>query len=192
MRAQFIESATTPSTLPIVGQVELAVIGRSNVGKSSLLGQLLGQEKLVRVSRTPGRTQLINLFQHGDLAWVDLPGYGYAKVSHTQRAAMRKMIESYLRERDALAGVLLLLDARRDEVSAQDREMSHLVLSAGRAMLPVVTKIDLIPKPRRLHQLAAIEKGLGVPRGFCVSCSSHSGEGLDKLKEHIGELVAAA
>lgn len=168
---------------------EIALVGRSNVGKSSLLGLLLGAPTLVRTSRTPGRTQLLNLFTLGeDMAFMDLPGYGYAKLSHQERDRMARIIHGYIVAREPLKGVLLLLDARRDDVSDNDRQMAAFMLKHNRPVLLVCTKADLVPKNRRLAQQRRLEKSFGVPAGWSVMCSSKTKEGVKELWQRIDEL----
>src|SRR5678816_610911 len=114
VKAKFITSAAEPAQFPAEGPPEIAVVGRSNVGKSSLINSLTGQTGLARTSRTPGRTRLINWFEiDGKFQLVDLPGYGYAEVSRAMRESWRPLIEAYLSGRKTLAGVLLLVDVRR-------------------------------------------------------------------------------
>lgn len=170
---------------------EIALVGRSNVGKSSLLGMILGAPSLVRTSRTPGRTQLLNLFHYGDkLAFMDLPGYGYAKLSHQERDRMARITHGYMVNRAPLRGVLLLLDARRDEVSENDRQMAEFMLGHSRPVLLVCTKADLVPKNRRLGQQRRLEKSFGVAAGWSVMCSSKTHEGEGELWQRIDELLA--
>ncbi len=187
--ARFVASATSPGGLPAHGLVEVAFAGRSNVGKSSLLGAVLGKAKLVRTSRTPGHTQSLNLFVLGsDLALVDLPGYGFASVGKQRRAELERMLREYLRERPALAGVVLLVDARREEVSELDRAFAGWVVAGGTRLLPVITKSDLVPRTRRDHVARVIEQGLGVPRGSALLCSARTGEGVKELVSALFQL----
>src|SRR5689334_20185934 len=124
VRARFVTSAAKPADFPPPTLPEIAVVGRSNVGKSSLINALVGQDGLARTSRTPGRTRLINWFEIGSqppFYLVDLPGYGYAEVSAAVRQTWRPMIQAYLEQRTSLAGVLLLVDIRRNaEAEEQD------------------------------------------------------------------------
>ncbi len=190
MSARFVASATTAAQLPVLSLPEVAVVGRSNVGKSSLIGKILGAPRIVRTSRTPGRTQTLNLFELADrFALVDLPGYGFAKLSRKLRQELREMMFAYIAQRGPLCGVVLVLDARRDRVSADDREMASWVLKQQRLLLLAVTKIDLVPKNRRLTALTAIEKDLGVPSGTAVSCSAKTGEGKDLLVAKLREVA---
>jgi GTP-binding protein len=189
MSARFVASATTPDKLPDLGLVEIAFAGRSNVGKSSLLGAVLGDPKLVRTSRTPGRTQGLNLFvRSGDLALVDLPGYGFAKLAKEKRAELERMLRAYFDARASLAGVVLLVDARREEVSELDRAFADWVIERARRLLVTVTKIDLVPKNRRKHVMRLIEDGLGIPQGSSLACSAHEGIGVKELLSSLYQL----
>ncbi len=187
---QFIMSASAVGQLPDHGLCEVAFAGRSNVGKSSLLNGLLGKAKLVRTSRTPGRTQLLNLFAWGeDLALVDLPGYGYAKLSQTQRRQMQAMIRAYIVERRLLRGLVLVLDARREMATDDDVAMAQLAMAQHRAVLVALTTVDCVAKPRRLHHARLLEASIGAPPGSAVLCSGRSGEGLDELQRRVEELL---
>ncbi len=186
MSARFVASSPTAAGLPVTGLAEVAFAGRSNVGKSSLVGLVLRQPRLVRTSRTPGRTQLLNLFVLDErLAIVDLPGYGYAKASKEKRAELSRMIADYLRGRQTLGGVVQLLDARRDEPSELDRTFAAAVLAAERPLLLVATKIDLVPKPARRERLARLARGLGVAGEDVLGCSARTGEGRDELVREL-------
>ena len=189
MGARFVMSAPSYSGLDALNLPEVAFTGRSNVGKSSLAGTLMGRANLVRTSRTPGRTQLLNLFVWDEaLAVMDLPGYGYAKLSKTQRAGMSRMVQAYLAGRDTLRGVVLVLDARRDDVTDLDRQMIAWILRHKVPLLVAMTKADLVPKNRRLHQMLLLEKALGIGSGHSVMCSAKSKEGLKELTRRLFEL----
>ncbi len=189
-KTRFVASAVRQEQLPPLALPEVAVAGRSNVGKSSLLGMVLGHPQLVRTSRTPGRTQALNLFVFEDrLALVDLPGYGFAKVGKGKRSEMGTMIADYLRERSALAGVVLLVDARRTPVSPLDVQMAQLILDAGRPLLLVATKTDLVPKNRLLGELRRIETEIGAPSGTAIAVSAATGRGRAELVSSLFELV---
>jgi GTP-binding protein len=191
MAARFVTSAPTVEQLPQIGMPEIAFAGRSNVGKSSLLGAVLRRPRLVRTSRTPGRTQLLNLFSFEErIALVDLPGYGYAKLSKTKRKALNEAIHGYIAERSPLLGVVLLLDARRESVTDDDRRVVEWVLQHERGLLVTLTKIDLVPKNKRLHHARRLEKALGIPAGRAVACSGQTGEGRDDLVAELNDLVA--
>ncbi len=187
---RFVASAPALVHLPDVGLPEVAFAGRSNVGKSSLIGMLLGQPGLVRSSRTPGRTQHLNLFVFEErLAVIDMPGYGYAKLSKAQRAHMQNLITTYLDGREALRGVVLVVDARREEASPLDVETATLVRERGIPLLVAVMKVDLIPKNRLRHQVSRIEASLGVG-DVTVSCSAVRGDGRRELLARLEELIA--
>lgn len=189
-RCTFLSSATGPKKgAPEPGLPEVAVAGRSNVGKSSFINFLLGRKGLARTSSTPGRTQLLNFFEvDGRLVVVDLPGYGYARAP--QEAVRRWMagVEWYVRERPVLAGVVLLLDARR-EPSSDDRAFVELARRAGRPVLAVVTKIDKLPKGQRGRALAVIGEALRFAPDDLVSTSAKEGLGRAVAWRRIIEMV---
>src|SRR6185503_13845142 len=151
--ARFVISASKPSEFPPPSLPEIAVVGRSNVGKSSLINALTGQDGLARTSRTPGRTRLVNWFEvNGKFQLVDLPGYGYAEVSREMRESWRPLIENYLSERKTLAGVLLLIDVRR---GVQDEELDFVPwLEAKQTPIVVaLTKSDKLAKNKRMLEV---------------------------------------
>jgi GTP-binding protein len=179
-KATFVTSAAKPDQFPPPGKPEVAVVGRSNVGKSSLINALTGHDGLARTSRTPGRTRLVNWFEvNGDFMLVDLPGYGYAEVSRDMRESWRPLIEGYLSNRKSLTGVLLLIDVRR---GPQDEELDFVPWLAAKEIPVVValTKADKLPKNKRMLEVAKAKKTLGLKRDpFAVSASD--GEGLEPL-----------
>ncbi len=189
--ARFVTSAARPADFPPPTLPEIAVVGRSNVGKSSLINALVGQDGLARTSRTPGRTRLVNWFEIGSrppFFLVDLPGYGYAEVSQATRESWRPLIETYLAERASLAGVLLLLDIRRN---AEDEELDFVPWLAGREtpLVVALTKADKLPKNKRTLEAARAKKLLGLRREpACVS--TLSGEGIEPLFRSLLALAA--
>lgn len=189
--ARFVTSAARSTEFPPPTLPEIAVVGRSNVGKSSLINALVGQDGLARTSRTPGRTRLINWFEIGSrppFLLVDLPGFGYAEVSQATRASWRPLIEAYLEQRTSLAGVLLLIDIRR---SVQEEEEDFVPWLAQREtpLVVALTKADKLPKNKRALEAARARKLLGLRRDpVCVS--TLSGEGLDPLFRSILALAA--
>lgn len=186
----FVASAERHDQLPEHKLPEIAFIGRSNVGKSSMLGALLKKPDLVRTSKTPGRTQLINFFRFdGRLALIDLPGYGFAKLSKKQREKLSVMVRDYLAERTKLSGVVLLLDARREGPSPEDLLVLDWIFQHERPTLVVLTKIDLVPKNKRLTHVRRYEKALGLEPGDALTFSATSLEGRDELVRQLLEFA---
>jgi GTP-binding protein len=170
---------------------EVAFAGRSNVGKSSLLNTLVRRKSFARVSRTPGRTREINFFRINDgFVLVDLPGYGYARVSKDKKAEWRPMIESYLRRTTQLRGIVLLLDIRR-EPSDDDRAMLDFLAETEVPTIVALTKKDKLSKAAALEQAAMISRALALPSEQVIPFSSQTGEGRTELLEAITELVEA-
>jgi GTP-binding protein len=185
--ARFLTSAAQPSDFPPPSLPEVAVVGRSNVGKSSLINTLVGQPGLARTSRTPGRTRLVNWFAIEDrFHLVDLPGYGYAEVSQATRESWRPLIESYLAKRTSLAGVLLLIDIRR---GVQDEELDFVPWLEQRAMPVVValTKADKLAKNKRVLEVARARQALAL-RKDPVAVSTASNEGIEALWRAVVQL----
>ena len=162
---------------------EFAFVGRSNVGKSSAINALLDRKKAARVSRTPGRTQLINLFEIDNaLRFIDLPGYGFAKVPGHVRKNWQKMIDGYLFDRAMLKMVIVLVDARHPPQKL-DMAMLAALQKAEVPALVVATKVDAISRNKRQKQLALLRKGLAVSK--IIPFSSTQKEGLGILWSNI-------
>lgn len=159
-RCQFLKSAAAPADFPPEAGPEIAFAGRSNAGKSSALNALTGQSGLARVSKTPGRTQLINFFDLEDGArLVDLPGYGYAKVPEATRAQWRELIESYVEQRESLRGVVVLMDIRHP-LGELDRQLLTWLESLGRPAHVVLTKADKLSRTAAGTALASVRRSL--------------------------------
>lgn len=189
LSATFVRGVLAPDGMPRARLPEVAVCGRSNVGKSSLLNVLFGIRGLARVSRTPGRTREINFFAiAGRYHLVDLPGYGYARAPSRTKGLWGDLVRGYLEDRDQLAGIVQLVDARHDP-GAQDREMLRWLPESGRPSLVVATKIDKLgnrERAERLRSLAAEVDPLPV-----VAFSATTREGRDDLLRWIEQTVAA-
>jgi GTP-binding protein len=167
---------------------EIAFIGRSNVGKSSLLNALVGRPGLARTSGSPGKTTLLNFYRLPEFYLVDLPGYGFARAGKGARAGYRKLVTGYLRTRSSLAGIVWLLDIRH-QPSADDLEMQKLLAESGRPVLAVFTKADKLTRsglPLRAGELA---EALGLQQDQIQLTSSQSKLGISELATSI---VAAA
>jgi len=163
--AEFVKSAVWPPQYPPATLPEIAFVGRSNVGKSSLINTLVGRKKLAKTSNTPGRTQLINFFTINEkMSFVDLPGYGFAKVAQSVKKDWGNMIEAYLRERQCLALVVLILDIRRDP-SEDDLSLRDWLENYRIPYLYILTKTDKLSNNQTIARQRAIERTLGVSSG---------------------------
>jgi GTP-binding protein len=171
---------------------EVAFAGRSNVGKSSLLNALVRRKSVARVSRTPGRTREINFFRvNNNFVLVDLPGYGYARISKEKKAEWRPMIESYLRRTTQLRGIVLLLDIRR-EPSEDDRAMLDFLAEVEVPTIVALTKTDKLSKAAARESAVQIARSLALEPEQVIPFSAHTGEGRVELLEAITSLVEAA
>jgi GTP-binding protein len=189
--AKFVCSAVTPGQYPPDDLPEVAFAGRSNVGKSSLINKILSRKKLVRTSKTPGRTQLLNFFEINELwRFVDFPGYGYAKVPVEVKKRWRPMVESYLTTRVNLRGMVWLLDIRR-EVSKEDLHLWDWLQAKQVAVIIVVTKADKLSKNKRNKQAASIAKSLGRKAQELIQFSATSGEGKDEIWQALLRILEA-
>lgn len=176
-----ITSRLPENTLP-----EIAFAGKSNVGKSSLINALMNRKSFARISATPGKTQTINYYNiNRELYLVDLPGYGYAKVSVKEKEQWGKMVERYLHSSKQLRAVFLLIDIRHDP-SANDRMMYDWILHQGYQPIIVATKLDKIKRSQKEKQLKLIRQGLGlVPGTLVIPFSSVTKQGRDEIWEFV-------
>lgn len=176
---EFIGSADRPSLFPASGLPEIAFAGRSNVGKSSLINRLLKRKNLARVSTTPGKTRLINFFLvDGKFHLVDLPGYGYARRSKAERQRWAEFLEAYLKNRETLRAVVLLIDVSIPPV-ASDEEMLAWLAHYGVAVVPVLTKADKA-KQAAISRRVRTMKDMGPCEGPLV-VSARKGQGIPEL-----------
>jgi GTP-binding protein len=192
VEASFIQSGSDdPSSWPIEDMPEIAFIGRSNVGKSTLLQALLQRKGLVRISGTPGRTRLINWFrcviEHNEkrieLKLVDLPGFGYAKVAKTERESWKPFVQRYLGSRSTLRAAVILVDGRRQPTREEplfysETELAQWLSGRGVSVMPIVTKCDQLKKTERKPIHSKIEKAFGM-HTWMVSATEN--EGIEML-----------
>lgn len=188
--ARFIAAATHVAQLPPPLFAELAFAGRSNVGKSSLINSLLNRRKLVRTSSTPGCTRGLNLFRieldQGVLDLVDLPGYGYAKRSKTERLSWGPMIEDFLSLRAGLRAIVLIIDVRRG-ATEDDITLLEFAAHIQRPVLVVATKIDKLPRNKQRTEVEKLAKALRLP---VLPYSSETGSGREGLWQALLDLAA--
>ena len=179
--AEFAGSASALINCPRWDRIEIAIVGRSNVGKSSLLNALTAQRGLARTSRTPGRTQAINFFTMGDaIALVDLPGYGYAKMPQALATQLAAAMREFLSERTNLAGLILLVDARRGP-QREEIELAAAARERGLTLFIAATKGDKLKRSERAAAMAKMSKF----EAEAILCSAQSGEGIDILRKRI-------
>ena len=195
LTAEFIRSCAGPEQFLKGDLPEIAFIGRSNVGKSSLINSLLQRKGLAKVSRTPGKTRLVNLFRITSddpglarFVVVDLPGYGYAKVSKALRAQWAPLIEQYLDGSEQLRAIVVLVESR--VLSQQDSETIAWLLSVGRPPIVVATKVDKLKMSERFGALRRLQEGLGLAESEgIIAYSSVTGEGRERLWAALKERI---
>lgn len=180
------------SKLPDTGMPEVAFAGKSNVGKSSLINGLMNRKSLARTSGQPGKTQTINFYKiNGEMYLVDLPGYGYAKVSPAEKERWGKMIEKYLHTSKNLKAIFLLIDIRH-EPSANDCQMYEWILHNGYEPIIIATKLDKLKRSQVQKHLKMVREGLRVKKGTAViAYSAETKQGREEIWELIDSLTAA-
>jgi GTP-binding protein len=187
--AEFVTSAVTPAQYPEALYPEAAFAGRSNVGKSSLINTLVNRKRLVKTSSTPGRTQLINFFSVNDtLSLVDLPGYGYAKVPESVRRKWGPMIETYLKGRDTLKAVVLILDVRRIP-GVEEQNFIDWLERYQRKTILVLTKADKLSKTAQKKKRQAVAAALGVEESTLILFSAKTRLGKPEVWSAIEQAV---
>lgn len=179
--ADIIISAVRPNQYPEGNLPEFALAGRSNVGKSSFINKMLNRKALARTSSKPGKTQTLNFFLINEILYfVDVPGYGYAKVSKKEREAWGKMIETYITSREQLKAVILIVDLRHPP-SVDDKTMYDFLKYYDIPVIVIATKADKIPKSKWQKHLKVVKETLEFdPNDAMILFSSETGEGKDK------------
>ena len=176
----------SPGRLP-----QIAIAGRSNCGKSSLINALVGRKKLARVSQTPGKTQEINFYRINDRFFVtDLPGYGFARAPEGERERWRRLVETFLETSPDLAGIVVLIDARRGLLEPDEQLLAWLARLQVPALI-ALTKIDKLNRSGRTRAARELREALGLPADQLISTSSVTGEGIDLLRESLFGLLDA-
>jgi len=193
VRAEWLATAAGPGGFPAPSAPEVAFLGRSNVGKSSLLNALARRKKLARTSSAPGKTRLIHFFRierpDREVHFVDLPGYGYAKVSRAERESWRVLVEAYLEGRATLRAAVLLQDLRRD-FTPDETLLIDWLRERHVPVLLALTKIDKLKPMRRAARLRALRESIELPAAQVIATSSEARIGLDELWLAIDALIA--
>jgi GTP-binding protein len=192
LRAEWLATAAGAEGFPEPTAPEVTFLGRSNVGKSSLLNALVQRKKLARTSSAPGKTRLIHFFKverpERETHFVDLPGYGYAKVSKSERKNWQGLIESYLEGRPTLRAAVLLQDLRRD-ISDDETLLIDWLHERGIPVLLAITKIDKLKPMRRAARLRALKATIDLPTANVIATSSEARIGLDELWQAIDATI---
>lgn len=189
MNAYFIKSAAKVGEFPESSLPEVCFIGRSNVGKSSVINALLNRKNLVKVGKTPGKTRLLNFFDVDEkLVFVDLPGYGYAKVSKSEKQSWSKNIYDYVSKRDGLKLSVLILDIRRIP-SEEDLQMIQIFRKFGRDFIFILNKADKLSKNEQTRQLDAISDCLLINKDDFIVFSAVKKTGVEDVWENINKIL---
>ena len=187
-RADFITSMKEYGDYVTKGCPEVAFAGKSNVGKSSMINKLTNRGKLARTSATPGKTRLINVFQiNQEINFIDLPGYGFAKVSKTEKESWGRMMQNYFATTEDLCHVFHLVDIRH-EPTTEDKEMNLFLRQSGIPFTVIATKADKISRGARMKHIAPICRALAVQPWQVIPFSSEDGTGRDEILAKIEEV----
>ncbi|MCP4687616.1 MAG: YihA family ribosome biogenesis GTP-binding protein [Desulfobacterales bacterium] len=187
--AEFVTSAVKPPQYPPAEKPEIAFAGRSNVGKSSLINTLVNRKRLVKTSSTPGRTQLINFFDiNGAVHFVDLPGYGYAKVPRRVKKTWGPMIERYIQTRETLRGVVMLMDIRRTP-GEEEISLVQWLDGLGIPCVPILTKADKLSKTKRIKHRRAISEATAISIEDLILFSAKTRLGKDAVWKVLDDLT---
>ena len=190
-RADFITSMKEYGEFVTKGCPEVAFAGKSNVGKSSMINKLTNRGKLARTSATPGKTRLINVFQiNQEINFIDLPGYGFAKVSKTEKESWGRMMQNYFATTEDLCHVFHLVDIRH-EPTTEDKEMNLFLRQSGIPFTVIATKADKISRGARMKHIAPICRALAVQPWQVIPFSSEDGTGRDDILNKIEEVCYA-
>ena len=188
-QVEFAGAIGRPGQAPPAELRQVAIAGKSNVGKSSLVNAVVGRKRIARVSGTPGKTREINFYLIDNRFFlVDLPGYGFARAPEAVRDAWRRLVEKYLTHNDRLDGLILLLDCRRG-VQEADRQLLDYVSADEIPVLVVLTKMDKLNRSGRTKAVADVKSQLEIPADQVVATSAQTGEGVDVLTESLLALV---
>lgn len=191
--AEFLTSVADPGKLPDLGVPEIAFAGKSNVGKSSFINFLTGNGKLARTSGDPGRTRLVNYFgvNGKSLVFVDLPGYGFAKVAKSEKAKWGSMIEGYLTGSKNLVNVFVLLDVRHEPTS-DDKMLLNFLYHYNIPFTVIATKCDKLSRMKGRERVRAVANAFGLGADNVIAASGVTGEGKDALLARISQVCAAS
>ncbi|MBE6765178.1 MAG: YihA family ribosome biogenesis GTP-binding protein [Ruminococcaceae bacterium] len=188
-KASFEAAAGTAKQLPRCTVPEVVFAGRSNVGKSSLINKVLNRKSLARVSSQPGKTATINFYDCDGAKLVDLPGYGYAKVSQSEKNRWSQLIDGYFAQNRDIRLVVMLVDSRH-KPSKDDLTMLDFLEESGLPTLIALTKVDKLNKTERTNRLAALPDELGCDEEMLLPFSSVTGEGAEQLREILYQVAA--
>ncbi len=182
--ARFEASYGTVAQLPEPTTPEVSFVGRSNVGKSSLLNKLIGRKQLAKVSSQPGKTANINFFDVDGVRFVDLPGYGFAKVSRSEKQRWADLIGGYFEQERSFNLVVALVDIRHD-AQKLDQEMLAFLIEAELPFVVALTKADKLSRNKQMQQLASLSRQFGLSKDQIIVTSSEKGTGIDELRRTI-------